>query len=344
MNVVHNLQNRIVREAVDEDYKYQRIMRDRIQKQVDESEGILTPSNNIAKEDLRKLSTLIMGFNGALNRAISDFVKSGDTELLNFNVNGVEENYNAIVAYLQDIDFKMKADADKEKVNRAINEVLPAVQMLKSRLYADPDVSLNEKNSINNIFANLSTYNYVPLGAYSAIDETTNRDRVRVRRDAKEASKQARHGEMMNVLNATAKGTEALNEKIQQTQSKLEQLQTMKDALEATADNTGATLGQLSVLESQIEGLTSQLARQERDLGKAEASSADQPSEEEKLFKQVEEKLGKLKANYKNPERAKLISDARARFVDIKRGFESGNPDTIATAMEWLQELNQKQF
>jgi chromosome segregation ATPase len=318
-------------------------MRDRIRKQVDESEGILAPSVNIPKEDLRKLSSLIMGFNGALNRAISDFVKSGDTELLNFNVNGVEENYNAIVSFLADIDFKMKADVDKDKVKSAINEVLPAVQMLKARLDSDPDVSLNEKNSINSIFANLSTYNFVPLGAYSVIDETTNRDRSRVRQDAKESSKQARYDEMMDVLQSTVRGTEALNEKIVQTQSKLEQLQTMKDALEATADNTGATLGQLGVLEKQIEGLTSQLARQERDLGKAEASAAE-PSEEEKLFKQVEEKLSKLKANYKNPERAKLIYEARSRFDDIKRGLQSGNPDTVATAMKWLQELSQKQF
>ena len=164
MDKVAQLQLGINREAVDEENnRERRTMLDRIRKQVTAWAEVNEPATTISKSDLGKIASLIIAFNTALNKAVSDYVKSSNSDLLNFNVIGLETKYNDIVLYLQDIDFNNKVDSEKLKINNAFDELIPALTNLKNRFDGDADLSQNEKITVATILNNKHSRPYSAL-------------------------------------------------------------------------------------------------------------------------------------------------------------------------------------
>ena len=217
MDKVAQLQLGIHREAVDEENnRERRTMLDRIRKQVTAWAEVNEPATTISKSDLGKIASLIIAFNTALNKAVSDYVKSSNSDLLNFNVIGLETKYNDIVLYLQDIDFSNKVDSEKLKINNAFDELIPALTNLKNRFDGDADLSQNEKITVATILNNIVTHNYAPIGAYSRIDNVTKRDineaRERQRLADKLAHKQAVRQALIQTADNTAEARDQLRE------------------------------------------------------------------------------------------------------------------------------------
>jgi len=153
-------------EAIDEDHRIQREVMERIRKQI----ALLNPQpeqateSSLTRAQISGVNAKILSFANALNAVINEFDKRSNREESKAIIQ-LQEKYNNLVNYLNEIPLSNVAGSEKEQVLGNLDGYLPQLQYLNRLIQSYDESTVAEKQILGEMFNQFNDQTYAPIGA-----------------------------------------------------------------------------------------------------------------------------------------------------------------------------------